>query len=173
MENEDMYLKDFAESRGVSSKTVSAYINRNSMLKKYKKVKNGKVWLDPKAIEVLSEKYPLAVEKENNLMKELLSAKDEILSMHKFIVSVQPKLLLVEQQAKQLDELQSNYDESISKLGHERIKNQGLEHDLKTSQSITNSLREENKELNTKLQELEKTLEKERSKSWWDKLRGK
>lgn len=169
-----MYLKDFAESRNVPYHTVYSYINRNkSMLEKYKKVKNGKVWIDKKGVEILSEKYPLAVEKENNLMKELLSAKDEILSMHKFIVSVQPKLLLVEQQAKQLDELQSNYDESISKLGHERIKNQGLELDLKTSQSITNSLREENKELNAKLQELEKTLEKERSKSWWDKLRGK
>lgn len=166
MENEDMYLKDFAESRGVSSKTVSAYINRNSMLKKYKKVKNGKVWLEPKAIEILSEKYPLAVEKENNLMKELLSAKDEILSMHKFIVSVQPKLLLVEQQEKQLDELQANYDESISKLSHERAKNQGLEYDLKSSRAITNSLREE-------IKELEKALEKEKSKSWWDKLRGK
>lgn len=162
-----MYLKDFAESRGVPYHTVYSYINRNkSMLEKYKKVKNGKVWIDKKGVEILSEKYPLAVEKENNLMKELIEAQAEMLSMHKFIVSIQPKLLLVEQQEKQLNELQANYDESISKLSHERAKNQGLEYDLKSSRAITNSLREE-------IKELEKSLEKERSKSWWDKLRGK
>ena len=166
-----MYLKDFAESRGVPYHTVYSYINRNkSLIEKYKKVKNGKVWIDKKGVEILSEKYPLAVEQENNLMKELVEAQAEIIRMHKFIVNIQPKLLLVEQQAEQLDELQANYDESISKLSHEMAKNQGLEYDLKTSKSITNSLREENKELNSKLKELEKSLEKERSKSWLDKL---
>lgn len=159
-----MYLKDFAESRGVPYHTVYSYINRNkSMLEKYKKVKNGKVWIDKKGVEILSEKYPLAVEKENNLMKELIEAQAEMLSMHKFIVSIQPKLLLVEQQEKQLDELQANYKEAISKLSHERAKNEGLEYDLKSSRSITNSLREE-------IKELEKSLEKEKSKSWLDKL---
>jgi septal ring factor EnvC (AmiA/AmiB activator) len=122
-----------------------------------------KYGLIKKGVEILSEKYPLAVEKENNLMKELVEAQNEIISMHKFIVSIQPKLLLVEQQEKQLNELQANYDESISKLSHERAKNQGLEYDLKSSRSIVNSLREE-------VKELEKTLEKERSKSWLDKL---
>lgn len=161
-----MYLKDFAESRGVSSKTVSAYINRNSMLKKYKKVKNGKVWLDQKAIEMLSEKYPLAVEKENQLAKELVEAQAKIISLQEVLVNLQPKLLLADQQAETLAKTEANYKEAISKLSHERAKNEGLEYDLKSSRSIANSLREE-------LKELEKSLEKERSKSWWDKLRGK
>ena len=161
-----MYLKDFAESRGVSSKTVSAYINRNSMLKKYKKVKNGKVWLDQKAIEMLSEKYPLAVEKENQLAKELVEAQAKIISLQEVLVNLQPKLLLADQQAETLAKTEENYKEAISKLSHERAKNEGLEYDLKSSRSITNSLREE-------IKELEKSLEKEKSKSWWDKLRGK
>lgn len=161
-----MYLKDFAESRGVSSKTVSAYINRNSMLKKYKKVKNGKVWLDQKAIEMLSEKYPLAVEKENQLAKELVEAQAKIISLQEVLVNLQPKLLLADQQAETLAKTEANYKEAISKLSHERAKNEGLEYDLKSSRSIANSLREE-------LKELEKSLEKERTKSWWDKLRGK
>lgn len=168
-----MYLKDFAESRGVSSKTVSAYINRNSMLKKYKKVKNGKVWIDKKGVEILSEKYPLAVEKENNLMKELVEAQAKIISLQEILVNLQPKLMLADEQAEALTKTEENYKEAISKLSHEMAKNKGLEYDLKTSQSISDSLREENKELNAKLDELEKTVEKERSKSWWDKLRGK
>ena len=165
-----MYLKDFAESRGVPYHTVYSYINRNSMIKKYKKVKNGKVWLDKKAIEILSEKYPLAVEKENNLMKELVEAQDKIISLQEILVNLQPKLMLADEQAEALTKSEENYKEAISKLSHEMAKNQGLEYDLKTSQSISDSLREENKELNAKLDELEKNLEKERSKSWLDKL---
>lgn len=128
-----MYLKDFAESRGISSKTISAYINRNkNLLEKHKKVKNGKVWLDKKAVEILSEKYPLAVEKENQLAKELVEAQAKIISLQEILVNLQPKLLLADEQAE--------------------------------------TLREENKELSSKLKELEKALEKEQSKSWWDKL---
>lgn len=161
-----MYLKDFAESRGIPYQTIYSYINRNSMLKKHKKVKNGKVWLDPKAIEILSEKYPLAVEKENQLAKELVEAQAKIISLQEVLVNLQPKLLLADQQAETLAKTEANYKEAISKLSHERAKNEGLEYDLKSSRSIANSLREE-------LKELEKSLEKERSKSWWDKLRGK
>lgn len=168
-----MYLKDFAESRGVSSKTVSAYINRNSMLKKYKKVKNGKVWLDPKAIEILSEKYPLAVEKENNLAKELVEAQAKIISLQEILVNMQPKLMLADEQAEALEKTEANYKEAISRLSHEIAKNQGLEYDLKSSQNTTNSQKEKIKELSSKLKELEKTLEQEKAKSWWDKLRGK
>lgn len=159
-----MYLKDFAESRGVPYKTVYSYINRNkSMLEKYKKVKNGKVWIDKKGVEILSEKYPLAVEKENNLMKELVEAQAKIISLQEILVNMQPKLLLADEQAETLAKTEANYKEAISKLSHERAKNQSLEYDLKSSQHTTNSLREE-------LKELEKTVEKERSKSWLDKL---
>lgn len=162
-----MYLKDFAESRGVPYKTVYSYINRNkSLIEKYKKVKNGKVWIDKKGVEILSEKYPLAVEKENNLMKELVEAQAKIISLQEILVNLQPKLMLADEQAEALAKAEENYKEAISKLSHERAKNEGLEYDLKSSRSIANSLREE-------LKELEKSLEKERSKSWWDKLRGK
>ena len=167
MENKVMYLKDFAESRGVPYKTVYSYINRNkSLIEKYKKVKNGKVWIDKKGVEILSEKYPLAVEKENNLMKELVEAQAKIISLQEILVNLQPKLMLADEQAEALAKTEENYKEAISKLSHERAKNEGLEYDLKSSRSIANSLREE-------LKELEKSLEKERSKSWWDKLRGK
>lgn len=162
-----MYLKDFAESRGVPYKTVYSYINRNkSLIEKYKKVKNGKVWIDKKGVEILSEKYPLAVEKENQLAKELVEAQAKIISLQEVLVNLQPKLLLADQQAETLAKTEANYKEAISKLSHERAKNEGLEYDLKSSRSIANSLREE-------LKELKKSLEKEISKSWWDKLRGK
>lgn len=162
-----MYLKDFAESRGVPYKTVYSYINRNkNMLEKYKKVKNGKVWIDKKGVEILSKKYPLAVEKENTLIKELVEAQAKIISLQEILVSMQPKLMLADEQTEALAKTEENYKEAISKLSHEMAKNEGLEFDLKRSRSMANSLREE-------LKELKKTLEKERSKSWWDKLRGK
>lgn len=169
-----MYLKDFAESRGVPYKTVYSYINRNkNLLEKHQKVKNGKVWLDKKAVEILSEKYPLAVEKENNLAKELVEAQAKIISLQEILVNMQPKLMLADEQAEALEKTEANYKEAISRLSHEIAKNQGLEYDLKSSQNTTNSQKEKIKELSSKLKELEKTLEQEKSKSWWDKLRGK
>lgn len=169
-----MYLKDFAESRGVPYKTVYSYINRSKdLLEKHKKVKNGKVWLDKKGVEILSKKYPLAVEKENNLAKELVEAQAKIISLQEILVNMQPKLMLADEQAEALEKTEANYKEAISRLSHEIAKNQGLEYDLKSSQHTTNSQKEKIKELSSKLKELEKTLEQEKAKSWWDKLRGK
>lgn len=109
-----MYLKDFAESRGVPYKTVYSYINRNkNMLEKYKKVKNGKVWIDKKGVEILSKKYPLAVEKENALIKELVEAQAKIISLQEILVNLQPKLMLADEQT---DTLRKENKELSSKL---------------------------------------------------------
>lgn len=109
-----MYLKDFAESRDVPYKTVYSYINRNkNMLEKYKKVKNGKVWIDKKGVEILSKKYPLAVEKENTLIKELVEAQAKIISLQEILVNLQPKLMLADEQT---DTLREENKELSSKL---------------------------------------------------------
>lgn len=152
-----MYLRDFVEERKINYQTVDSYIRRNpELFDKNKSIKDGKVWLNKKAISILSKKYPLAIEEENTLQQELILAQQKIIELQNILVSVQPKLLL-------MDQNENTIQNQIAKIKMlEEEKNQLIYEKEKEYDRFEEAL-----------ERLKRELSQEKNKTWWDKLRNR
>lgn len=165
-----MFLTDFVQERGIEYNTAYQWLRRNRFLEKHCTRVDGKLFLDATALQSVKRKYPLAIEQEKKLSQELQAAQNKIIKLQELLIGMQPKLLLADEQAKSFNKLEENYQEAISKLGAERNKNRCLESDLSISRSRSESLEEKCNELQAQVSELTQTIEKEKAKSWLDKL---
>ena len=84
-----MFLQDFIKERNVKQSAVSMYIKRHEkVFDGHTSIRDGKMWLDDVALELLSKKYPvilpddvwppLAKQKYDELQEELREANKEI-----------------------------------------------------------------------------------------------
>lgn len=176
-----MYLKDFVTSRNVPYQTVNSYIRRNSsQFSRHKKIKNGKIWLSKNAIEILSNQYPLEADKQSKTERELIEAQQTIIKLQALLYESQSKLMVLEGKEDEYRHLENRYKDSTRLLSEYKEKAEILEKEAEYSDIQIQLLDDKIESLEVELGVLEKSLiEKEellnyeKSKTWWDKLRGK
>lgn len=147
---EAMTITEFAESRGIQSQVISIYIRRHFEEFKGHTQKHGKsVELDDKAIELLEAKYklpqPIQVIEDTESRQKLIKAQEAI-------IQLQGKLQEASKQIAQAETMQLLLEDKKEQLA---------------------KAEERENKANERIAELEKLLQEELSKSWWDKLRGK
>lgn len=156
-----MFLIEFVESRQLSYKAVDSYIRRNkAFFDSHKELKDGKVWLDSHAVEILSQKYPLAVQYSDPTAKQLSIAQEEIIALQKTLLQLQPKLLLADQTEKELRKMEAEVAEA-------NLKQAATEIQLRNAEEKAKKIKEE---YTSTVERLKHELEQEKSKSWLDKL---
>lgn len=183
-----MNLTEFAQSHNIEMQVISKHIKAHADEYQGKIKENGKSKeLTDEAIEILEKYYPIPkpvqvingvpeeehrkkLEELESVQKDLLTAKDLIISLKDQLTDYQLKLkdteneqLRIEEKAKIKDVIISKHEASIKELEEsaEQQKKISAEQELKLS-----DLQSENEKLKAE-------LEAEKNKSWWDKLRGK
>lgn len=151
-------ISDFAVSRGVDRDTVTAYIRNHPEIQACT-TRNGKnlaIDLDSTGYALLEKQYPLPqliqVVQDEELKERVHELQERLLQSQQTIITLQSKLnenqfLLAEKEAVQL-----LLEDRTEQLQHER--------------SQVEAYRQE-------VRELQEKLTAEKSKSWWDKLRGR
>lgn len=147
-----MTITEFAKSRNIEPQAVSRYLNRHEELKKQCQKEGKNLLLTDDVLRVLDEKYPIP--KPTLIMngvpeEEHRDALEKLLKAQELIIQLQneltdQKLLQAENEAQKL-------------LLEDRERR----------------AEEDAKEAKEKVAELTAELEKERQKTWWQKLTGK
>ena len=147
-----MTITEFAKSRNIEPQAVSRYLNRHEELKKQCQKEGKNLLLTDDVLRVLDEKYPIP--KPTIIMngvpeEEHRDALEKLLKAQELIIQLQneltdQKLLQAENEAQKL-------------LLEDRERR----------------AEEDAKEAKEKVAELTAELEKERQKTWWQKLTGK
>nr|CDL67053.1 unnamed protein product [uncultured bacterium] len=142
-------ISEFIDGRNVTYDTVRRYIKRNPELFKGHTGKSNCITLDEVAIKLLNEKYPLLqpveVIEDSELMKKLLGLQEKYIQLVHERYDAELKIMALE------------HKESLL-ISTEKKKSE-LEEQLKAAQE--------------KIETLENDLQSEKSKTWWDKLRGR
>lgn len=156
-----MFLVDFVKERKIEYITVYSWLKRNNFLDKQSQKIDGKLWLDEKTVQVLSKKYPLAIEKDNNTQRQLIEAQQKIIHLQELLVEAQPKLLLMEQQKNDIDELKQELKNANARLQLAETENKNLIYQKEVEYERSAKT----------IEQLKQTLTVEKEKTWWDKLR--
>lgn len=156
--NEYLSVKQFSERAGVSSQAV--YKQLNNKLKKFKKVENGKTYVNIRGlscfvstnstnvvqpVEQLSTNVVQPVEQMIELLKEQLKAKDETLK-NAMRITENTQILLKNQQEKSMPAIEEKNKEQLD---------------------------QEKKEQLNEIEKLKNELEKEKNKGFFARLFGK
>ena len=156
--NEYLSVKQFSERAGVSSQAV--YKQLNNKLKKFKKVENGKTYVNIRGlscfvstnstkvvqpVEQLSTNVVQPVEQMIELLKEQLKAKDETLK-NAMRITENTQILLKNQQEKSMPAIEEEHKEQLD---------------------------QEKKEQLNEIEKLKNELEKEKNKGFFARLFGK
>lgn len=158
-----MFLVDFVKEREIEYITVYSWLKRNDFLDKHSQKIEGKLWLDEKAVQLLSKKYPLALEKDNDVQRQLIEAQQKIIHLQELLVEAQPKLLLLEQQKNDIDELKQELRNANARVQLIETENQNLIYQKEVEYERSERT----------IEQLKKALSVEKGKTWWDKLRKK
>lgn len=156
-----MFLVDFVKERKIEYITVYSWLKRNNFLDKQSQKIDGKLWLDEKTVQVLSKKYPLAIEKDNNTQRQLIEAQQKIIHLQELLVEAQPKLLLMEQQKNDIDELKQELKNANARLQLAETENKNLIYQKEVEYERSAKT----------IEQLKQSLTVEKEKTWWDKLR--
>jgi len=180
-------IKDFINGRDVSYATVRKYIVNHPETFKGHVGRANNIILDEFAISVLDKKYPLMdlvkVIHDPELQEEVrqLHKKYEaVLEENKHLVQENANLMLahhknllleeeLKSQQKELQELRSLKKEQrswVKEFNSQSREIAGLENLLAKE-------RQEQRNREAQLQQVQQELEKEKNKTWWDKLRGR
>lgn len=142
-------IKDFIQGRNISYSSVFQYIKRNPDLFKGHTGKKNNIELDDVAVDLLEQKYPLSkpveVIEDSELMKKLLNLQEKYIQLVHEHYDAEVKIMALE------------HKESLL-ISTEKKKSE-LEEQLKAAQE--------------KIETLENDIQSEKSKTWWDKLRGR
>lgn len=147
-----MTITEFAKSRNIEPQAVSRYLNRHEELKKQCQKEGKNLLLTDDVLRVLDKKYPIP--KPTIIMngvpeEEHRDALEKLLKAQELIIQLQNEL--TDQKLLQAE------NEAYRALLEDR------EHRAE----------EDAKEAKEKVAELTAELEKERQKTWWQKLTGK
>lgn len=186
-----MKISDFIKGRNVKYNAVRQYINRNEKLFRGHIGKPGNIVLDDYAVELLEQRYPLpkAVEviesseelrKNNAAYEQIVKLQQVIIGLQQQIAETAPKLALAEQNEQMLEELKVENNELKEKMDRQIQGIKGIYNDnafLRQKETIWLEAKAEYdsdvKYYKHTIEELKKALDEEKSKTWWDKLRGR
>lgn len=158
-----MKIKDFVQGRNVSYDTVRKYIINHQQEFKGHIGKANNIVLDDVAIQILDQKYPLAQPVQ---VVQDVEARDRLAVLQeKYISLLEENNRLTQENANLM-------------LAHH--KNMLLEEELEAQQQELHSLRKEQRswvkdrqEQRNREAQLQQELEREKNKTWWDKLLGR
>lgn len=147
-----MTITEFAKSRNIEPQAVSRYLNRHEELKKQCQKEGKNLLLTDDVLRVLDKKYPIP--KPTIIMngvpeEEHRDALEKLLKAQELIIQLQNELT----------------DQKL--LQAENEAHRALLEDRERRAE------EDAKEAKEKVAELTAELEKERQKTWWQKLTGK
>ena len=162
-----MKIKEFIEGRNVSYDTVRKYIINNENLFKGHTGRAKNIVLDDEAIAILDKKYPLP-----NLIQivEDTEARNQLIEAQKKIIELQQQLIIAAPKLAQADHNEFLLELIENEASDLRANKKILESELK---ELTEEKHEQELQFQKEKEELLRQLEAEKSKSWWDKLRGK
>lgn len=196
-----MFLQDFIIERGVKQSTVSMYIKRHAAdFENHTSMKDGKLWLDETAQELLGKKYPVlpvddvwtpaAKKAYDELAEELRETNREVRKLNeenrelrqfeiKYRALETEQRLLVEEAVlekdKEISILEGYLRESKENYKIlEEEKNSWIATFTSQEQEIYEKdelIKKEREQHISEVNELQKKLQIEQNKSWWDKLR--
>ena len=156
-----MKIQEFAKERNVSYATVFQYIKRHPDLFDGHIGKSNNIVLDDTALQILDERYP----RENPVQVICdTEARDRLAVLQEKYISLLEEELEAHQ--KELEELRSLRKEQrswVKEFNSQSREIAGLE----------NLLAKERQEQRNREAQLQQELDKERNKTWWDKLRGR
>lgn len=159
--NEYLSVKQFSERAGVSSQAV--YKQLNNKLKKFKKVENGKIYVNIRGLSCFvstnSTNVVQPVEQMIELLKEQLKAKDE-------------QIRALNEQLKAKDETLKNAMR-ITENTQILLKNQQEKSMPAIEEKNKEQLDQEKKEQLNEIEKLKNELEKEKNKGFFARLFGK
>lgn len=159
--NEYLSVKQFSERAGVSSQAV--YKQLNNKLKKFKKVENGKTYVNIRGLSCFvstnSTNVEQPVEQMIELLKEQLKAKDE-------------QIRALNEQLKAKDETLKNAMR-ITENTQILLKNQQEKSMPAIEEKNKEQLDQEKKEQLNEIEMLKNELEKEKNKGFFARLFGK
>lgn len=158
-----MKIQEFAKERNVSYATVFQYIKRHPGLFDGHIGKSNNIVLDDTALQILDERYPR--EKPVQVICDT-EARDRLAVLQeKYISLLEENNRLTQENANLM-------------LAHH--KNMLLEEELEAQQQELHSLRKEQRswvkdrqEQRNREAQLQQELEREKNKTWWDKLLGR
>lgn len=160
-------IKEFIQGRNVSYDTVRKYIVNNEDLFKGHTGRTNNIVLDDEAIAILDKKYPfpepIQIVEDTEARRQLMEAQQKIIELQQQLIIAAPKIA----KAENTDFLLEFVESEASDL---RADKKLLESELK---ELTEEKHEQELQFQKEKEELIRQLEAEKSKSWWDKLRGK
>lgn len=193
-----MKISDFINGRNVTYDTVRRYIRRNEDLFRGHIGKPGNIVLDDYAAELLEKRYPLPkpveVIEDSEMLRKYNAAVEQIASLQQVIINLQqqiavaaPKLALADQNEQRLEELMAENVDLKEKMDKQIKDVKGIYDDnafLRHKESMWLEAKAEYdrdvqyykhiiEELKNDKDEVKKALDAEKSKTWWDKLRGR
>lgn len=179
-----MTITEFAESRNVEPQAVSRFLIRHPEQKQSCSKVGKNIELSESAYELLDKQYPLPkpiqvingipeeehrkkLDELDSVRKDLVTAKDLIITLKDQLTDYQLKLkdaeneqLRIEEKEKIQNTIIAKQENNIKELekSAEEHRKQSAEQELKLS------------DLQTENERLKAELEAEKNKSWWDKL---
>ena len=162
-----MNISEFARLRGVEPQTVSRYISRHKDDFEEHTTNDGKsIVLDEIAISILEKQYPLPIDLYGVSKEEYDELKAKYEAMTVVLAKTQDNLSHSQDRVERLTE---KYLEAESN----KYLLEDREKQLKEKDEALSRERERADQERRRVEELQKELEKERNKTWWDKLRRK
>ena len=163
-------LQDFAKQQGVTDRQVQR------LVKKYEDDLQGHVdrrgqngtWLDDEACEFLRSRMkqsPIVVLEGSDQVEQIMQLRDKLEQKQDKIEELQDKLLEEKQKNFQLESQVKMLPVTIAE------ERQKVEAELKQKYQDDLQIYKDHAEAERK--ELERQLQEERNKTWWQKLRGK
>ena len=158
-------ISEFAESRKVDRDTINAWIRKHPEVNDSCKMQGKDKIIDTtcEAYQILEKKYPLP---------QLVQIVEDTESRTKLIKAQE---LIIQMQGK-MAELQDQISEQsmiIATAEATKVLLEDKEKQLKEKDEALSRERERADQERSRAEELQKELEKERNKTWWQKLRGK
>lgn len=179
-----MKIKDFVQGRNVSYDTVRKYIINHQQEFKGHIGKANNIVLDDVAIQILDQKYPLAqpvqVVQDVEARDRLAVLQEKYISLleeNKRLTQENANLMLEHHKNMFLEEELEAHQKELEELCALRKEQRSWVKEF-NSQSreiagLENLLAKERQEQRNREAQLQQELEKEKNKTWWDKLRGR
>lgn len=159
-----MFLKDFAEMRGVKADTVATYIRRHPEIAEHTSTEGYFMVLDDVAIDMLDKKYPMPkpvqVVQDTESLKKLAEAQQTIILMQQKMLEMaaeNKELALQAEKVLMLEAAEQEKAEAIGKLEAElEYKNDKIDEEQQAHQTTAAELADAQKQLSEAQQELER-----------------
>lgn len=172
-----MFLRDFAEMRGVKADTVATYIRRHPEIAEHTSTEGYFMVLDDVAIDMLDKKYPLPkpvqVIQDTESLKKLTEAQEFIIKLQEKMVKMaeeNSKLALQAEKVLMLEAAEQEKAETIGKLEAElEYKNDKIDEEQQAHQATAQELADTQKQLSEAQQELERL----KNRSFFQRLLNK